>query len=947
MNKISIIIITAVLTTFISSSYSGGNFFYYFGDKKAMFQKENYISVKFKDNAENPAFKNVKSIMRPYTKDEMIFNTMHDNKTLSKVIIYKLNDFTTKGIARDLKNQILLNYDVESVGEAYSSGDKVLHFTTNEIIVKFKKNVSPADISSLNLLYKSRIEEKINSFDNVYLITIESNGNDSKDNVFDVSNKFAVTPFVEFAQPNFIRSGMLIETPRSPQLKSGRREDIPPYEMNFKFVPNDTMLGMMWHIRNTGTNFQFPVPGIPGSDANVIPAWDITTGNPSVLIAIVDTGVDTNHADLKNQLCDRRLWYDAYDNDQKPQDEHYHGTGVSGISCAEGNNIAGTVGVAYGCKEMPVRVFGPAPQAFTTDLILAKGLNWAWMHGASVINCSWGGGIPVPIITHAIQNAVISGRSGRGTVVVGGSGNDDIDGVIYPASLDEVIGAGGLSPCNQRKSKLSCDNLGDTLQNWGACYGEGLEVVAPCVFIGTTMLFGDWCICGTGTSDSSPLTAAIAGLILSKNNTLSGDSVYAIICRSAVKMGSYNYGTPKKYGGWNNEVGYGRVDARLALDMTTQGPAVIGDQVPPIINIFPPESKIFSSNITFTAEVSDLNGIASGNNSPKLYYHTIQYPGVVYSSNGIFKGNNLYEFSFPTIPVSEGFSYYIAAQDISAVPNTATYPYGGRGANPPGYNAPPKLMFVRNTTTYDTTIISTDVPIVIPSNSTSTLFSVLNTVPGKQVLDVSCTVNILHTFTADLTLSLISPQGTEIVLLSGIGWDGDSLWNTTLDDEANINIDDSAAVSPYTGTYKPVEKLWFFDGEQGGGQWKMKICDNGNGDGGTLNAWSVNFKFAHNDGISIPGSFSLVKNYPNPFNPKTRIIFNVPRTAKIKIVLYDVSGREVKTLLNETRSAKLEDYVDFDASLFNGGNGLASGVYFYNMIADDEFIDAKRMVLVK
>ncbi|HJY62728.1 MAG TPA: S8 family serine peptidase, partial [Ignavibacteria bacterium] len=715
---------------------------------------------------------------------------------------------------------------------------------------------------------------------------------------------------------------------------------------SYRFIPNDTMLGMMWHIKNIGTNFQYNVPGIPGCDVNVIPAWDITTGNPNVLIAIVDTGVDTNHYDLKNQLCDRRLWYDAYDNDQKPYDEHFHGTGVSGIALAEGNNIAGTVGVAYGCKEMPVRVFGPGPFAFTTDLILAKGLNWAWMHGASVINCSWGGGIPVPIITHAIQNAVISGRSGRGTIVVGGSGNDDST-VIYPASMDEVIGAGGLSPCNQRKSKQSCDNLGDTLQNWGACYGEGLEVVAPCVFIGTTMLFGDWCICGTGTSDSSPLTAAIAALVLSKNNTLSGDSVYAIICRSAQKVGNYNYNIPKKYGMWNNEMGYGRVDAKFALDMTTQGPAVIGDQVPPIINIFPPESQIFGSNISFSAEIIDFDGVAGGNNSPRLYYHTIQYPGVNYSVNGIYSGNNLYTFSFPLIPVSEGFSYYIAAQDISAVPNTASYPFGGKGSNPPGSSAPPRLMFVRNTTTYDTTMFSADVPIIIPSSGTSTSFSVLNNVPGKQVLDISCTVNILHTFTADLTLSLISPAGTEIVLLSGIGWDSDSLWNTTLDDEAIIPIDDSAAVPPYTGVFKPVEKLWLFDGEQAGGQWRMKIVDNGNGDGGTLNSWSVKFKFAHNEGILIPGAFSLVKNYPNPFNPRTRIIFNVPKTAKIKIVLYDVSGREVKTLLNETRSPRLEDYVDFDASALNGGNGLASGVYFYNMIADDVFIDAKRMVLIK
>jgi hypothetical protein len=69
--------------------------------------------------------------------------------------------------------------------------------------------------------------------------------------------------------------------------------------------------------------------------------------------------------------------------------------------------------------------------------------------------------------------------------------------------------------------------------------------------------------------------------------------------------------------------------------------------------------------------------------------------------------------------------------------------------------------------------------------------------------------------------------------------------------------------------------------------------------------------------------------------------FNVPKFAHIKITIYDVAGREVKTILNEGRSPALEDFVDFDAT------GFASGVYFYSMIADGEFIESKRMVLIK
>jgi subtilisin-like proprotein convertase family protein len=251
-------------------------------------------------------------------------------------------------------------------------------------------------------------------------------------------------------------------------------------------------------------------------------------------------------------------------------------------------------------------------------------------------------------------------------------------------------------------------------------------------------------------------------------------------------------------------------------------------------------------------------------------------------------------------------------------------------------------MFVRNTSTVDSIYISTDVPIIISNNMKSSNVSVLNVPVGKTVVDVNCTVDITHSYVADLVVSLVSPQGTEIILFGGVGGDGNDFANTTFDDEATVAIDSSAALAPFTGVFKPVERLWLLDGENSFGEWKLKIFDNGPGDGGALENWNLTIRYSSGpDYVTIPGNFSLVKNYPNPFNPKTRIVFNVPRTANIKIVIYDVSGREVKTVLNEQRAPMLEDFVDFDASTF------ASGVYFYSLIADDEFIESKKMVLVK
>ncbi len=913
---------------------SKDHFIYYQGNKLYMNKVDNFIAVKFKDNTPGSEMNRVNNTISPLVKSRNDFSASSKMNSFYSVSVIELKDKALESpFAMDNIRQSLKAYsNIQYVGSAYKFNDKVLHLSLGEIIVKFKKNVSRFDIDNLNRLYNSAIIEQVTGFENTYLIAIDPN---STDDVFDASNKYAITQFVEFAHPNFLRTGMLLEVKNNPgsdmHQHSGSSDAL---------IPNDTLNPRMWNLKNTGNNIPQNVVGTPGCDMNMFNAWDITTGNPNVTIAIVDTGIDTNHTDLRPNLCDRNFWYDAYDNDQKPYDEYYHGTGVSGIPSAAGNNIAGNAGIAFSSQVMPVRVFGPAPAGFTTDLILAKGLNWSWQHGACVINCSWGGGIPGSLVTFAIQNAVNYGRNGKGTVVFGGAGNADTNVVIYPASMPEVIGVGGLSPCYERKSLTSCDNNGG-FQGWGACYGEGMELVAPCTFIGTTELGGGWCVCGNGTSDSSPMAAGVAALMLSKNINLSGDSVKIIMERFARKVGNYNYNVQKENGLWNNEMGYGMIDAKICLDNTPAGPTVIYDQVPPMIRIYPPESNVFTSPITVDAVITDNVGLNINSYGPRLYYRTLQSNQiqVIYGSSA---GDNRYRFTFPVIAYSEGLFYYIAAQDIVPVPNFVTYPLGGAGVNPPGNIAPQKFMFVRNTNKYDSSFASSNVPIRITADRETSFVSIMNNPVNKTILDVNVLLNVQHSFDADLSFSLISPSGTEIILAGGVGLDGNDFTDTYFDDEAPVAIDSSAALPPFTGVFRSIEKLWLFDGENSFGEWKLRVTDNGFQDGGSLLGWSVQFKYStEGNNVNLPGSFSLVKNFPNPFNPRTRIIFNVPRTANVKITIYDIAGREVKTILNEQRTAALEDYIDFDAS------NLATGVYFYTMQADGEYIESRKMVLVK
>ena len=89
----------------------------------------------------------------------------------------------------------------------------------------------------------------------------------------------------------------------------------------------------------------------------------------------------------------------------------------------------------------------------------------------------------------------------------------------------------------------------------------------------------------------------------------------------------------------------------------------------------------------------------------------------------------------------------------------------------------------------------------------------------------------------------------------------------------------------------------------------------------------------------IPTEFKLTQNYPNPFNPTTMIKFSIPKTSLVKLVVYDILGREVRTLVNEQKMPGYYD-ISFDASMF------ASGVYFYKLEAGT-FTDVKKMVLIK
>jgi serine protease len=331
---------------------------------------------------------------------------------------------------------------------------------------------------------------------------------------------------------------------------------------------NDPLFTNQWGLNNTG---QFG--GTAGMDTRVCAAYATTTGVATVDIAVIDEGFENNHPDLDGNI--ENTGYSVMTGTTPTVVYGSHGTACAGIAAAEGNNSLGVTGVAYGCDLMSISMqFGGG----LTNAMIADGFNWARLNGAEVISNSWGGGSPSATINTAITNALTLGRGGLGCVILFATANGNAGTISYPSNSNEkIIAVGAMSPCGQRKNPASCDG-----ENWwGSNYGAGLDVMAPGVKIYTTDrqgtagyntaagVAGDYATNFNGTSSACPHAAGIAALILSVNPCLTTDEVEDIMQITCRKVGGYSYTVNGLYpnGTWNNEMGYGLLDADAAVKM--------------------------------------------------------------------------------------------------------------------------------------------------------------------------------------------------------------------------------------------------------------------------------------------------------------------------------------------------------------------------------------------
>lgn len=304
-------------------------------------------------------------------------------------------------------------------------------------------------------------------------------------------------PNVEFAEPNYI--------------------------VHAAGIPNDPSFPLLWGLHNTGQE-----GGTPDADIDAPEAWDLTTGSRSVVVAVIDTGVDYTHPDLAGNLWhnpreipnngldddgngfvdDGRGW-DFFNEENDPLDDHGHGTHVAGTIGALGNNGLGVAGVNWQVQIMPLKFLGAEGFGFTDGAIGA--ILYAAMNGAHILNNSWGGGGFSAALQLAIQFA--DSRGALFVVAAGNASNDNSQIPEYPASYD-LPNVLSVAATDSNDALADFSNFGET----------AVHLAAPGVDIWSTVPHNAYRAL-SGTSMATPHVSGAAALLKALNPSMDGQAL--------------------------------------------------------------------------------------------------------------------------------------------------------------------------------------------------------------------------------------------------------------------------------------------------------------------------------------------------------------------------------------------------------------------------------------
>ncbi|MEQ9325703.1 MAG: S8 family serine peptidase, partial [Rhodospirillales bacterium] len=445
--------------------------------------------------------------------------------------------------------------------------DKNAEWIEGEVIVKLRAGYDQAEAQSIAQSFGATVDSSTGAL-GIQLWKIDP-GTTVEAAVAALSDN----KIFEYVEPNYVIRVDSIEEPDA--------------------TPDDPSYSQLWGLNNTGQT-----GGTADADIDAPEAWDYTTGG-SVVVGVIDTGVDWSHPDLAanmwrntgeiagngidddgNGYVDDYYGYDFVNNDGNPYDDHYHGTHVAGTIAASGDNGTGVTGVAWTAEIMALKFLSSSGSGTTYNAIRA--VEYATQMGADITNNSWGGGG----YSSGLRDA-IAAAGDAGSVFIAAAGNSSVNtdsSPHYPSSYD-------LSNVISVASTDHNDSL-----SWFSNYGRtSVDLAAPGSSIYSTSP-GNGYRTLSGTSMATPHVAGVAALLLSMDDTLTPEEIRTLLMDSVDPVSALS----------TRVASGGRLNAEAALE-------ALGAPPPPPPP--PPPPEVSRTNLTDDGGIDTINAAAVTSNS--------------------------------------------------------------------------------------------------------------------------------------------------------------------------------------------------------------------------------------------------------------------------------------------------------------------------------------------
>jgi len=619
-------------------------------------------------------------------------------------------------------------------------------------------------------------------------------------------------------------------------------------------------------LGQNSTNGQWGLHRIQAQDA-----WDVTTGNSNIVVAVVDDAVNTNHYDLVGKCVTGR---DVADNDSDPNPPNYdfiHGTHVAGIVGASTNNGSGVASIGYNVSIMPIKSISDGGTAGVLTHAY-EGVEWAANNNADIINMSWGRTSPPPTNT---EETIINNASSQGVILVGAAGRDGTTDIVYPASMNNVICVAGT---NINDNKISASH-----------YGPWIDISAPGGSILSTFHHPSYSLAiFSGTSMAAPFVSGLCGLILSVNPNLSPSEVENCMLSTADPLS-------------NSDLGAGRINAFEAVQCAE-------NQSGSGLDIFLTQVSVSNTNLSEgdAVTISCFQNVANATVGILNPYPDVKF---YVSDDMVVDGSDKYlGYEFSTIGTSDvndfeqrnltvqsswgcGVRYILLEAD-------ANQEYAESDENN-------NLEFVQ------IYIDCGNGPDLIIEEATS---SKTTTCPYEYVYTTTKVKNI-GDYTSTINTRLKYYLSTNDTYEANVDI---YLQRDYVDDLAPNEVGNEKAWLRSPANTSPGEYYILFVADE------TDICaeSNENNNVGAIPLTIVSCKQANADGSDNKRLGGLnFKASPSKFNTYTQLSYTLDEDSPVTITIFDMTGKKVEQLLNEKMQEAGPQTIQFKAS-DNMSNGL-------------------------